>query len=67
MRYGQRKTQTCTWTRKGGYPVAFSGCYSGTYEPLKFEGDFCVDIELTGINQNTPVKLPAACDNPISK
>ncbi len=52
---------------KGGYPVAFSGCYSGTYEPLKFEGDFCVDIELTGINQNTPVKLPAACDKPISQ
>lgn len=52
---------------KGGYPVAFSGCYSGTYAPLKFEGDFCVDIELTGINQNTPIKLPAACDNPISK
>lgn len=52
---------------KGGYPVAFSGCYSGTYEPLKFEGDFCVEIELTGINQNTPVKLPASCDNPVSK
>jgi hypothetical protein len=52
---------------QGGYPEAFSGCYSGTYEPLKFEGDFCVEIELTGINQNTPVKLPASCDKPISK
>ncbi len=52
---------------QGGYPVAFSGCYSGTYAPLKFEGDFCVDIELTGVNTNTPVKLPASCNNPISK
>jgi len=52
---------------QGGYPVAFNGCYSGTYAPLKFEGDFCVDIELTGVNTNTPVKLPASCNNPISK
>ena len=52
---------------KGGYPVAFSGCYSGTYAPLKFEGDFCVDIELTGVNKNTAVNLPSSCNNPISK
>ena len=50
---------------KGGYPLAFNGSYSGTYEPLKFEGDFDVQIELTGINQDTPVKLPASCNKPI--
>jgi len=52
---------------KGGYPVAFRGSYSGTYEPLKFEGDFDVQIELTGVNTNTPVDLPASCNNPISR
>jgi len=52
---------------KTGYPVAFSGSYSGTYAPLKFEGDFDVQIELTGVNTNTPVTLPASCNNPISR
>jgi hypothetical protein len=52
---------------KGGYPVAFSGSYSGTYEPLGFEGDFDVQIALTGVNTNTPVNLPASCNNPISR
>jgi hypothetical protein len=52
---------------KGGYPVAFSGSYSGEYEPLKFEGDFTVDIQLTGVNTNTPVNLPASCNKPISQ
>ena len=52
---------------KGGYPLAFSGSYSGKYEPLKFEGDFSVQIELTGVNTNTPVNLPASCANPISR
>ena len=51
---------------KNGYPVAFLGGFSGAYEPLKFEGDFDVQIELTGINQNTPVTLPASCNKPIS-
>ncbi|MGW8251417.1 MAG: hypothetical protein ACWGO1_12300 [Anaerolineales bacterium] len=51
---------------KGGYPVAFSGSYSGEYEPLKFEGDFDVQVQLTGVNINTPVKLPAACNRPIT-
>jgi hypothetical protein len=51
---------------KGGYPLAFTGSYSGTYEPLKFEGDFDVAIELTGVNQNTPVVLPASCNKPIT-
>jgi hypothetical protein len=52
---------------KGGYPVAFSGSFSGAYEPLKFEGDFDVEIELTGVNTNTPVTLPASCNKPISR
>jgi hypothetical protein len=52
---------------KGGYPLAFRGCYSGSYEPLKFEGDFDVQIELTGINTNTSVELPASCNKPISR
>ena len=52
---------------KGGYPVAFRGSYSGEYEPLKFEGDFDVEIELTGVNTNTPVTLPASCNKPISR
>jgi hypothetical protein len=51
---------------KGGYPVAFSGSFSGEYEPLKFEGDFDVEVQLTGVNKNTPVNLPAACNNPIT-
>ena len=51
---------------KGGYPVAFSGSFSGAYEPLQFEGDFDVDIELTGVNKNTPVNLPASCNKPIT-
>lgn len=51
---------------KGGYPVAFSGSYSGEYEPLKFEGDFDVQVQLTGVNTNTPVNLPAACNKPIT-
>jgi hypothetical protein len=52
---------------KGGYPRAFSGSYSGTYEPLKFEGDFDVQIELTGVNTNTTVELPPSCSRPISR
>jgi hypothetical protein len=55
------------YVAKGGYPVAFNGSYSGEYEPLKFEGDFDVQIELTGINTNTPVNLPASCNKPISR
>jgi hypothetical protein len=50
---------------KGGYPLAFSGSYSGSYDPLKFQGDFDLQIELTGINQNTLVKLPTSCNKPI--
>jgi len=50
---------------KSGYPVAFRGNYSGSYAPIKFEGDFGVQLALTGINTNAPVNLPAACDKPI--
>jgi hypothetical protein len=52
---------------QGGYPVAFRGSYSGTFDPLKFDGDFSVQIDLTGVNTNTPVNLPPACNNPISR
>jgi hypothetical protein len=51
----------------GGYPVAYSGSFSGAYAPLQFEGDFDVQIELTGINTNTPVALPSSCSKPISR
>jgi len=51
---------------KGGYPVAFHGSYSGAYEPLKFEGDFDVQVQLTGVNTNSPVNLPASCNKPIT-
>jgi len=51
---------------KGGYPVAYSGSFSGIYEPLKFEGDYDVQIELTGVNTNTAVNLPASCKKPIT-
>jgi hypothetical protein len=51
----------------GGYPVAFRGSYNGAFAPLKFDGDFSVEIELTGVNENTPVSLPSACNNPISR
>jgi hypothetical protein len=52
---------------KTGYPVAFRGSYSGAFEPLKFEGDFSVDLALTGVNTNSPVNLPSACNKPISQ
>ena len=51
---------------KGGYPVAFNGAYSGEYEPLKFEGDFTVQTQVTGVNTNTPVNLPKSCNKPIT-
>jgi hypothetical protein len=51
---------------KSGYPVAYSGGFSGTYEPLQFEGDFEVQLELTGVNTNAPVALPSSCNRPIS-
>jgi hypothetical protein len=50
-----------------GYPVWFSGSYSGSYEPLEFEGDFDIKIILTGVNTNNAVNLPSSCNNPISR
>ncbi len=50
----------------GGYPVALRGNFSGEFEPLKFEGDLGVQIELTGINTNPKVELPSSCNKPIS-
>ena len=51
---------------KTGYPVAFSGNYSGAYEPLKFEGDFGVKLDLANINGKTQaVSLPSSCNKPI--
>jgi hypothetical protein len=52
---------------KTGLPVAFRGAYSGQFDPLKFQGDFGMNIELTGINTNPQVTLPPACDKPISQ
>lgn len=52
---------------KTGHPVSFRGNYSGSFEPLKFEGDFGVDIALTGTNTNPTINLPSACDKPISQ
>ena len=52
---------------KTGYPVAFRGNYSGEFEPLKFEGDFGVQIDLTDTNANTAVTLPSSCNRPISQ
>ncbi len=52
---------------ESGYPVAFRGSYNGAYEPLKFEGEFDIQIELTDVNTNTPIELPASCNHPISQ
>jgi hypothetical protein len=52
---------------EGGYPVAFEGSFSGEFEPLEFQGDFDVAIDLTALNANTPVNLPASCNRPISQ
>ncbi len=50
---------------ESGYPVSYSGSFSGAYEPLGLDGDFTVQIDLTGVNSNAPVALPGACDHPI--
>jgi hypothetical protein len=53
---------------KTGYPVAFRGQFSGSFEPLKFEGDFGIQLDLTNFNGKVPaVKLPSACNRPISQ
>ena len=50
----------------GGYPVAYRGGFGGAFEPLEFDGDLTVQIEVTGINSDSPVNVPGACDKPIS-
>ena len=52
---------------KTGYPVAFRGNYSGSFEPLKFEGDFGIQLDLTSVNAAKAVALPSACNKPISQ
>jgi len=49
-----------------GYPVSYSGSFSGGYEPLDLAGDFGVKIDVTGIDTNPVISLPSACDHPIS-
>jgi hypothetical protein len=51
----------------GGYPVAYRGGLTGAFEPLAFDGDISVAIDLTGINADTEVVVPSACDHPISQ
>jgi hypothetical protein len=46
-------------------PVAYRGGFSGPFEPLLFEGQLGVSIDLTGVNQELDVSLPGACDHPI--
>ncbi len=50
-----------------GYPVAFRGRYSGSFEPLKFDGDFGIELDLTSVPSSSKVALPSACKRPISK
>lgn len=50
----------------GGYPVALNGRYRGSFAPLRFTGDFSLDVALTAMGQGTAVTLPPACDQPIN-
>lgn len=49
----------------GEFPVAFHGAYRGAFDPLRFKGEFEVQIELTGVNTSKPIVLPAQCDDPV--
>ena len=49
----------------GGYPVAYRGGFSGPFEPLGFEGDLAVSIDLTGTDVDATVELPGSCDHAI--
>ncbi len=46
---------------EGGYPLRYAGGFSGAYAPLELDGDFSVQVDLTGVNTNTPVTLPGSC------
>ena len=50
---------------ESGFPVAYRGGFSGPFEPLRFEGDLDVRIDLTGVDEELDVSLPGACDHPI--
>jgi hypothetical protein len=45
----------------GGYPLRYVGGFSGAYAPLELDGDFSVQVDLTGVNTDTPVTLPGSC------
>ena len=49
-----------------GYPVAYRGGFGGSFAPLEFDGNITAQIDVTGVNDNTPVTLPGACDHPVS-
>ncbi len=48
----------------GGYPVAYHGSFSGTFEPLQFDGDLTVEIALTGINDEHRGDRPRSLRSP---
>ena len=48
-----------------GYPVAYRGAFSGPFEPLGFEGDLAVAIDLKGTDVDATVELPGSCDRAI--
>jgi hypothetical protein len=48
-----------------GYPVAYQGGFSGAFEPLQFEGDLSVAIEVAATDSAVEVALPGACDRAI--
>jgi hypothetical protein len=50
---------------KTGYPVALNGNFTGAFEPLGFEGDIAIDLDLTNPNAKTSVQLPRSCNRPI--
>lgn len=51
---------------EGGHPVAYRGAFDGVFEPLAFEGDLSVAIDLTSIDEADDVSLPGSCDRAIS-
>ena len=48
-----------------GLPVAYRGGFTGPFEPLRFEGDLGVSIDLTAVDTELDVSLPGSCDHPI--
>jgi hypothetical protein len=50
---------------ESGLPVAYRGGFTGPFEPLRFEGDLGVSIDLTAVDEGLDVSLPGSCDHPI--